>query len=223
RPGGGHMQLGCGLFAYGEMEKHGRWSREDAKCREMPGRWKDDALQGNTDVAVVLVGPWEARNRRLSASDPPRALGDPVLDAATRDAIVAAVEALGAAGASVVWITSPHIRASGPSGVPTEAEIAASEPARIDRLNELIHEVARAYPDRMRVVDLARELREWPDGEFDAALRHDGVHFSPEGAMRVAEWLGPEVVRATRELRDGAQDGGAATARGSRAGPRAGS
>ncbi|HEY8515514.1 MAG TPA: acyltransferase family protein [Candidatus Binatia bacterium] len=202
RPAGGVTDLGCGLFVFGEMEKFGRWAPENKKCHGALERWKAKVVEDRPDVAIVLVGPWEVRNRRRSPDDPPRALGDPVLDAATRDAIVAAVEALTESGASVVWLTSPHIRALGPTGKPTVSEIAASEPARIDRLNELIREVAREYPDRMRVVDLARHMQERPEGEFDVGLRHDFVHFSPEGALRVSQdWLGPEVLRAVRELR----------------------
>lgn len=197
----GSLKLGCGLFRFGEMENRGVWSAERALCHDMAEQWRAAATQSEPDVAVVLVGPWEARNRRRSPTSPALHLGDPELDAATRSAIEAAVDALTSSGAVVVWLASPHIRVAPLDGQEHRSDGDASEPARIDRFNELVAEVARTRQDRMRIVDLGAYLRSRPNGEHDPAIRPDGVHFTQAGAAEVAAaWLGPEIVRAGREL-----------------------
>ncbi len=200
QPVPGMTKFGCGLFAFGEMQKRGVWAREAEVCHDMTEKWRERLVGSDANVAVILVGPWEVRNRRRGPNTPGLALGDPELDAATRDAIRETVDTLAAAGAAVVWLTSPHIIVYPLRGVLTDSDRAASDPARIDRLNELIHEVARSRRDRMRVVDLAKHMASLPGGEFDETVRLDNVHFSAAGAARVAEWLGPEVLRAAREL-----------------------
>jgi hypothetical protein len=73
----------------------------------------------------------------------------------------------------------------------------------MDRFNALVADVARTRPDRMRIVDLGAYLRGRPGGLFDPAIRADGVHFTKSGAAEVsASWLGPEILRAARELID---------------------
>lgn len=74
----------------------------------------------------------------------------------------------------------------------------------MDRLNELIREVAASRPDTMRVVDLAAHVAARPGGEFDPALRADGVHFTQGGAQEVVgAWLGEAILHAASELRAG--------------------
>ena len=72
----------------------------------------------------------------------------------------------------------------------------------MERVNELAREVARTRPDRMRVVDLAAYMASRPAGEFDTAIRADDVHYTRAGAAEVTrDFLGPEILRAARELR----------------------
>lgn len=198
----GKVQLGCGLFAFGEMENRGAWTAERADCDGMAEQWRAIVAENRPDVAIVLVGPWEARNRRRTPSSPALRLGDPELDAATRTAIEQAVDALSSSGAVVVWLTSPHIKVPPLDGQTFHTDRETSEPGRMDRFNELVAEVARTRPDTMRIVDLGGYLRQRPGGEFDSSIRADDVHFSIPGATEVsAAWLGPEVLRAARELR----------------------
>jgi len=198
----GSVKLGCGLFLFGEMENRGEWSAERPECRDMAAQWRTIVAQSKADVAVVLVGPWEVRNRRRSPNSPSLHLGDPELDAATRTAIEQAVDALTASGAVVVWLASPHIEIGPLDGKTYRTDGETSEPARMDRFNALVAEVARTRPDRMRIVDLGAYLRSRPAGELDRTIRADGVHFTKPGSAEVAAaWLGPEIVRAAREMR----------------------
>ena len=75
-----------------------------------------------------------------------------------------------------------------------------SDPARMERLNQLILELETLRTGIVRVVDLAGYMRTLPDGEMDPNYRPDGTHFTLEGAGRIwTEWLGTEIVRIYRE------------------------
>lgn len=202
---GDHTDFGCGVLESGEIANRGVWQKQRAACRDFLDRWQRAARQRQVQVAVVLIGPWEVRTRRAHPKAPPRALGDPELDARTRAAITRAVDNLVSGGASVVWLTAPHIDIHPlADGVVHASDREASDPARIDRLNELIREVAASHPESMRVVDLAGYLASRPAGEMDPALRPDGVHFTPAAAREVVDaWLGEAILGAARELRDG--------------------
>lgn len=198
----GALELGCGVLAYGQMENRGVWMDDPAKCHGIVERWATTAREQQLDVAIVLIGPWEARTRRRHPRDRAQKLGDPELDAATRDAIAAAADALASSGAAVVWLTAPHIRVPPLEGRSYPSDRDTSEPERMDRVNELIREVAAERPDTMRVVDLAGALQRRPGGEFDQAIRADDVHFTKEGAASVVrDGVGAEIQRAVAELR----------------------
>lgn len=201
-PGDGWFQLGCGVVNFGQIENRGQWQPQPLPCQDFVDTWSLAVREQRADVVVVLVGPWEARTRRRNVNAAPEKLGDPDLDRATRDAIAAGVERIVAAGAGVVWLTAPHIEVPPLDGESFQTDRDASEPARMDRLNELIREVAAQNPATMRVIDLAGHLQTLPGGELDPEVRPDGVHFSRAGALGVARgWLGDEILRAASELR----------------------
>ena len=210
----GALKLGCGVLAFGQMENRGAWIDDNPDCRDIPAKWTKSALDAKADVAIVLVGPWEARTRRRTATSPALRVGDRELDDATRDAIAAAVDALASTGTSVVWLTAPHIQVPPLQGKSWPSDRDTSEPQRMERVNQLAREVAATRPDRMRVVDLAAYMAARPSGEFDTAIRADDVHYTRAGAAEVArEFVGPEVLRAARELRAGRPPVAAASAR----------
>ncbi|HZA00132.1 MAG TPA: hypothetical protein VE575_15330, partial [Acidimicrobiales bacterium] len=67
----------------------------------------------------------------------------------------------------------------------------------IDRLNEIIRDIAGARP-RATAVDLAGYVDRLPP-EVDERLRPDGVHFELDRSVEVAEdWLGNAVVAAIK-------------------------
>lgn len=205
----GYIKMGCGLFAYGERENRGKWSPEGRGCAAVPDEWRARVVASPPDAAIVLVGPWETRNRRAHADAPELALGDPELDAATLAAMIDAIDRLSATDARVIWLTSPRIRMPPLAGKLYDSDTAASDPRRIDRLNELVREAALARPDRARVVDLAAYMRDRAGGEFDRSIREDDVHFTQKGATALArEWLGAAVLRAYAEMRPGSARGG---------------
>ncbi len=195
----GDARLGCGLLDEGRFFNRGAWSEVADECRDAPGRWAEVVRRSRIDVAIVLVGAWESRDWRLPGVRGDLSLGHPVLDAAIRARVEAAMDSLREAGALVVWLTAPHL------GVPDKAlprHLAAlrlaAQPERQDRLNEIIRDAA-AGRDDVVVVDLAEMVRAWPGGEFDRTLRPDSTHFGRDGSIRLfAEVLGPEILGATR-------------------------
>jgi len=205
----GRIEFGCGVLETGEIENRGQWQPQRIVCRDFLASWTTAARNHRVQVAIVLVGPWEVRTRRAHPKAPPRALGDPELDAQTRAAITRAVDNLASSGAVVVWLTAPHVDVRPhEDGESFASDRAASEPRRMDRLNEIIREVATSRPETMRVVDLAGYVAGRPGGEFDPALRADGVHLTTSGAHDVVRaWLGEAILRAAHELRTGQAPG----------------
>ena len=148
---------------------------------------------------------WRARTQALKAGntvvtgdDLYRALGDPVLDAAVREQLTRGVDALRASGATVVLLTSPSVDAGRRDGVSPPTPLPESDPARTDRWNQIVREVA-ASRDGVGVVDLHSFID--GRGEDDRRLRPDGIHLTWDTANEVAEWLGPEVARVAGQLR----------------------
>ena len=92
----------------------------------------------------------------------------------------------------MVLVTQPHIQPGLEQGFQGLPE---SDPARIDRLNELLRQAASLRPGVVQIVDLQGWLQQQPGGENDAGMRPDGIHFTDEFAPTVGQWLGPEIRR----------------------------
>lgn len=193
----GHTELGCGVLQEGWNFIGDRWLDVSEGCGDVVTVWPAAVRARDVDVAIVLIGAWESRDWRLERDGRVLRVGDPVFDAAVRDRIGETMDALTDAGATVVWLTTPHL------GVPPKAPKSrlralrsAAETERQDRLNVLIREVASGRSG-VGVVDLASAVQTWPGGEFDLSLRPDHTHFGAAGSRRIAqEFLGAEVRRA---------------------------
>jgi hypothetical protein len=147
------------------------------------------------DVAVLVSGVWEVVDRRLPGEDRFRHIGDPGVDRYLLREWLSAVDVLGAGGATVVLVTYPHFEAGrdvGFSGLPE------SDPARVDRLNELIREVAALRPGVAQVLDFQAWLASQPGGELDPAKRDDGLHFRDSFLPTIGAWLGPQLISLGR-------------------------
>lgn len=193
----GSSELGCGL-AWGGRRRSGpdegdypeacpRWDRE----------WAQAVDVARPDVALVMVGSWDAYDRVLPGGDDWVHAGDPEFDRWYRDHLLGAIDMFAAADVHVVWATIPPSLAPD-GGDPVAVRGQAGEPARIERLNELIREAARLRPDDVTVLEWA----EWLESTgADARLRPDGVHLTKETSSEAGDWLVPETVAAWREAR----------------------
>jgi peptidoglycan/LPS O-acetylase OafA/YrhL len=142
------------------------------------------------EVAVVMSGLWEVADRRLPGDDRFRHVGDPGVDRFVLIELLTAIDVLGAQGASVALVLQPHVevgRADGFQGLPE------SDPARMDRYNELLREAAALRPGVVQLIDLPAFLAQL--GEDDTQVRPDGVHFSERHSEIVGGWLNGEVRR----------------------------
>ncbi|MCB1004821.1 MAG: SGNH/GDSL hydrolase family protein, partial [Acidimicrobiales bacterium] len=123
-------------------------------------------------------------------------IDDPVLYDEMQRRLAETVDEITARGIAVVLVLSPPIEAGRVDGVSPSQAQPESDPARMALWNQLLEEIAASRPT-VTTVDLAGYVASRTD---DARLRPDGIHFTDETALEVAEWLGPEVARVLAEL-----------------------
>jgi len=183
--------LGCGVLRLGNVRTRFIDDEPVSPVCDWDQRWRDQVEAFDPDVSVVLTGAWDVYDRTLDGrSDwlkPGDAAFDDYLVAETRDA----VDALTSAGGQVVWLTSPLIEL-GRNAPQIEGDWPSNDPARMERYNQVIVETVRDDPT-VRVIDLAGYTDGLPGGALDPSFRPDGVHFTPESAAVVADWLGPQL------------------------------
>ena len=64
-------------------------------------------------------------------------------------------------------------------------------------------QLAADRPDHVRLIDLAGWMQTLPGGELDGDIRPDGVHFTPETSLYVADrFLGPAILAAWADIKD---------------------
>lgn len=149
------------------------------------------AAQWRPDLVLVSNGLWDVADRQLPGDPTWRHAGEPEYDDWLLGELLAAHDALSAAGAHVVWLTLQPWE--GATRHPPERVYApAADPARVDAYNRILERLAAARPDSALVVDLAGWVES--TGE-DARLRPDGAHLEPETAVEVVNrFLGPALL-----------------------------
>jgi hypothetical protein len=154
-------------------------------CDDWGSRWADDVAWFDPDVVFVNFTIWEMAPRQLPGHTDLLQPGAPALDTWQLSEYRAAAGVLSARGAQILWFTIPcenePIRRGSPFWVVnrrTIPKLAASRPA-------------------VHVVDLDHELCvRGPSHEFAGVAQagFDGAHFSPAGALAVANWVMPIVL-----------------------------
>jgi hypothetical protein len=188
---GGVAELGCGIVRGGAYQED-QLVPVRSVCDDWPTSWPDQVRRRATQVAVVMSCQWELLGRRLPGRDDVLTIGDPTFDDRIRAEMLAATDALHGAGAALVeWVSCPHL--SQKVGVKDldDASLRSRDPARVERLNQLIREVAAARPDWVAIVDLGA----WVDQRVDdKALRSDGSHFEHDRDTGVAQVFGTGIL-----------------------------
>ncbi|HEY8544769.1 MAG TPA: acyltransferase family protein [Acidimicrobiales bacterium] len=198
---GGSAEAGCSIGDEGEVDYRGNQAGlRGGVCAE----WRENLLAaiernreryGRVDYAVVQSGPWDVANRQIpSIGDEWVHIGQPEYDAYLRSEMEDVVDLLAAEGITVVWLTAP-VTDWTLLDPPLDERPPEFDPARMELYNDMIRELAEER-EGVVVVDLAAYAASLPPDELER-IRPDGVHWSFEGAVQIAEdFLGPAVVAA---------------------------
>ncbi len=198
---GGHVHGGCLLIDRGQWLVGDTWREIPVGCENLLETWDQRVLLNKPDVAVVLVGASDVRDRRLSKTAKSQALGDRAVDDVYESTMRRTIERFRARGVKVVWLTLPSLRFRPKNKELAEVAARASDWARVRRLNSIVARVAADYPRDVVLVDFANHLEEHAGGPFDPDLRSDdGVHFTMGARRSLADWLGPRIVRTSLAL-----------------------
>jgi hypothetical protein len=187
-------QLGCPIARGGQYRFQLDIDTFEDRCdwAQMFPEWVNST---DPEVVVLASGIWEVVDRRLPGDDRFRHVGEPIVDRYLLAEFLSAIDTLAARGANVVLLTYPHFEAGRDQGY---TDLPESDPARVDRLNELLAEAAALRPGVATILDLQAWLASQPGGELDPAKRSDGLHFYDEYAPAIAEWLAPQVEQLAR-------------------------
>ena len=194
--GGGWAHLGCGTIGDGQRRLRGEEVPPPDYCADWQQHWIESIPAGDPDVALIQLGGWDVTDTKLPGDDTFRSIDDPVLYDEMQRRLAETVDEITARGIAVVLVLSPPIEAGRVDGVSPSQAQPESDPARMALWNQLLEEIAASRPT-VTTVDLAGYVASRTD---DARLRPDGIHFTDETALEVAEWLGPEVARVLAEL-----------------------
>ena len=186
--------VGCSLTHDGRVKGLNTVRTFPADCKKARDGWPARVNEFRPDVVVVLSCLFDVSDHRLPGDSTYRPPGDPKVDAYLTGVIADDADILSAGGATVVFLTCPHLAPKFTTALKGMAKgpYAESDPARVDHLNQLIEGVAATKPS-MRVLDLGTFVRGLPGGEFDPDRRPDGVHWSDSGSDEVVNWLMPQV------------------------------
>ena len=148
------------------------------------------------DIILLSSSIWEVVDRRFPGDDRFRHIGDPAVDHYVLSEFLSAIDLLGSTGASVQVLTQSHFNAGLDQGF---SNLPESDPARTDRLNELLREAVLLRPGVASLIDLRAWQAAQPGGELNAEFRPDGLHFTDAYARVIADWLGPESLRVAEQ------------------------
>lgn len=195
----GAAELGCGIELPGRRRIGPDLEVTDKPdhCERHLASWASLVAEHRPTAAVIQVGVWEAVDQQVAGSSTWQHLGQAAFDELTLDLIGAKSDELLNAGAEhVIWLTAPAIDPHLNPGYQGSAGPEA-DPARFQRFNELVVEMASTRP-RVLVVDLAAHLARLSEDEL-ARIRPDGTHLTRAAAAELAAgWIGPQILALLR-------------------------
>ena len=161
--------------------------------RQIPG-W----LNGfQPDIVLLSSSTWEVVDRRFPGDSRFRRIGDPAVDRYVLSEFLSAIDLLASTGARVEVLTQAHINPGLDQGF---SNLPESDPARIDRLNQILAEAVSLRPSIATLIDLGSWLAEQPGGDLNTEARPDGLHYTDEYSRVISNWLAPEVLRVGATL-----------------------
>jgi peptidoglycan/LPS O-acetylase OafA/YrhL len=186
-------QLACGLAQRAVIEHGGRSAATEPACDDWPAQWRGFVAETSPVVSIVVFDVFVVQDLEVDGAK--LAFGTRKSDRYLLGQLDRGVDILRAGGSKVVLLTAPYNHRPEVVGQPSQWD--EDDPARIDHWNALL---ARYVKDRadaeVAVVDLNAYLS--PDGRYTntlhgVELRYDGVHFHPDAAELIFQWLLPQL------------------------------
>jgi peptidoglycan/LPS O-acetylase OafA/YrhL len=187
-----HFAVACTLAEPGTVRALGRLEEPYESCRRMHADLPKTLADREYDAIVVTLGQKDLTDRYVDGEW--RHLGDPVFDAWLQPQIDELADTLSVEGVPVLWSSASHVRIARPNDPGSDwADYPDNDPARVDRLNELIRAEIAGRPG-FTILPVDEWMHQIPGGEFSTRYRADGVHFTVTGSDEFAEWLVPNVL-----------------------------
>lgn len=186
-----HIAAGCLLSGPGPVRLAGETIAEGTDCTGFEPRLPRLLDEAGADVVLVVPSAADVGAREIDRAW--RHLGDPVFDDWMYQSLSDLADVLDDAGVPVVWATSPHVRLAPGGDLEGDwTSVPDNDPARVDRLNQLIRDVASGR-ENARVIDLGAWAQRLSRGEFAPNHRAEGSDLSESGAVGAVAWMVPEL------------------------------
>jgi hypothetical protein len=181
-------RMGCGIIHGGDIWLMGRVSPIRDDCGEWGLAWPAAVAEFDPQVVLLMIGAWDAYDRRIGDTWIP--FGSPESDALLRTDLQAAVDVITRDGTRLALATVPYYDDRYVVNRPDEFR-SAFDPWRVDHLNGLIREIAKANRGTVEIIDIHRLVA----GAFVGGdpLQDDGVHFGVDTRKKVAELIAPRL------------------------------
>jgi len=185
------VSLGCGI-AVSPMPDPGQ---QQGQCDNPAERYALKAARDHVTVAVMISCQWELIPQAIpgSADGRTRVIGREDFDRFIRDQYELVADRLSEAGVErILWMRCPYMsQVTGIAGL-SPTFLASRDPSRMDRLNEIITDLA-ADRDDVEVLPFDVWVNERVD---DASIRPDGSHYEYAEHNEAADAF-IEIVNAT--------------------------
>ena len=173
------VNLGCGIAVSPSPPPD-----QPHLCDNPADRFALKAVAGDVDVAIMISCQWELLPQAIPGTDREVTIGEPEMDAFIRDQYGRVADRLIEAGVDrVLWMTCPYMSLETGLDTLSPRFAASRRPERIDRLNEIITDIADSRED-VDVLPFADWVNERRD---DPALRPDGSHYEFEAHNPAAD------------------------------------
>lgn len=190
----GYGLMGCGLLTGGTEIVAGSERSFAPECDTWPQRWSAAISESQPDMIVVAGAFHDATDRRFSPTGELEHVGEPTFDVRLSKVYDKLVNLLATADVPILWLDNPPVF-DGINLVDRTVESPANDPARMQRINVLLAELAGRHRE-VTVIPYASFFENWPRGAADQLLRADGLHVDYLGREPVSNWLAPQLLAA---------------------------
>jgi peptidoglycan/LPS O-acetylase OafA/YrhL len=189
----GVMALGCTLGRADTTRFLGERTPAWPDCVHFRRTLAETLATGRYDAVVVQMGHKDLGEREVAGEW--RHLGDPVLDDWIAGEVDTFADVVAAADVPVLWATLTHVQARTADPGSDWRSYAENDPARVDRLNEIVAGELAGRPG-FRTLDIGGWLQGQPGGDTDSVHRLDGIHWTFDGSHALGAWVVPQILDA---------------------------